>query len=309
MNNTPRDVFYHIGAFATLYLAALALITVWFRMIDVMLPDALRDAYYYADPYSGPMRFAIASLIVLTPVSLMLFRQIRRDMRSNPGRRELGVRRWLVYITLFITGATIVGDLIWLLNAFLGGTLALAFALKAGVLLVIMGGAFWYFLSDMRNAWSDERRASRIIGAGVGALVALSILAGFAVMGSPAQQRDVRLDQQQVSDLSTLQYQIVTFWQQNERLPESLQELESDILESFTPEAPAGRDAYTYEVTGERTFELCATFAQSSNVYSYRMSPDAYGIAGGASWEHDAEHTCFSRTIDPNLIRPARMIN
>lgn len=309
MKNTPRDVFYHIGAFATLYLAAIALITLWFRMIDFALPDAVRDAYYYTDPYSGPMRFAIASLIVLTPVSLYLFRQMKRDLQHDPARRTLGIRRWLIYVTLFIAGATIVGDLIVLLNAFLGGTLVLTFALKAAALLLIMGGAFWYFLTDVRDAWRNEARAAKLVGRGVALVVVVSILAGFLIMGSPAEQRDIRLDQQQISDLSTLQYQIVNYWQQNERLPVSLAELESDILESYTPEAPPGRDAYTYNVTGERTFELCATFAQSSSVYSYRMGPDAYGIAGGASWEHEAGHTCFSRTIDPNLIRPVRMMN
>src|SRR5690606_29000474 len=123
-------------------------------------PDALASAYYYSDPYSGPMRFAIASLLVLGPVALWLLRLLQREARSDPQRQQLTIRRWLTYLTVLLAGATIVGDLIALLNAFLGGTLPAAFALKALALLLVMGAAFWYFVLDLRGYWQGHAERS-----------------------------------------------------------------------------------------------------------------------------------------------------
>lgn len=293
-----------MGAFATLYFAAIALITLLFRMIDYAFPDALRDAYYYADPYSGPMRFAIASLIILVPVFLFLMRTIQKETRATPERQALGVRRWLTYITLFIAGATIVGDLIALLNSYLAGELATAFLLKALVLFLIMGAGFWYFLLDIRGYWQKRERISQTVGGGVLVAVVAVIVGGFFIMGSPAVQREVRLDQEQVNDLSMIQYQVVDFWQQNGRLPQELAELESDITGFRVPTAPADREVYRYEVRGSNSFALCAIFARASDVYSQVEAPSAYGIRGALSWEHEVGETCFERTIDPALIKP-----
>lgn len=303
MKNTPRDFFLHFGAFGTLYLAAIALITLLFRMIDYALPDVVRGPYY-ADPYSGPMRFAIASLIILVPIFLYLMRVIQQEARKTPERRSMGIRRWLTYITLFIAGATIVGDLIALLNSFLGGTLANTFALKVAVLFVVMGAAFWYFMLDIRGYWQHREKMSQMVGYGVLAAVLASIVGGFLIMGSPSVQRDVRLDQEQVNDLSSLQYQIVGYWQQNERLPQSLDAIESDITGYTVPEAPEGRPAYEYRTEGALTFVLCATFAQDADETRYSIAPEAYGLRGSTHWEYTKGRSCFERTIDPNLIRP-----
>jgi len=303
MKNTPRDFFLHFGAFAALYLSAIALITLLFRMIDYVFPD--ESALYYADPYSGPMRFAIASLLILAPLFLWLMRMMQQEARKNPERRTLGVRRWLTYITLFIAGATIVIDLIVLLNSFLAGELVETFLLKVAVLLVIMGAGFWYFILDIHGHWQDREGASKMVGYGVLALILTTIIAGFAIMGSPSVQREIRLDQQQVQDLSMVQYQVVEYWRQNEALPAELAVLESDITGFMTPEAPADREPYTYEVRDNRTFALCATFARSSEEYGYSMVRDGYGIAGNTSWAHEEGRTCFERTIDPALVQPA----
>lgn len=302
MKNTPRDFFVHFGAFAALYLSAIALITLLFRMIDYAFPD--EAPFYYADPYSGPMRFAIASLLILAPLFLWLMRVMQREVRKSPERQSLGIRRWLTYITLFIAGATIVGDLIALLNSFLAGELVTTFLLKVAVLFAIMGAGFWYFILDIRGHWQSREGASKAVGLGVLAVVILSVGTGFAIMGSPTQQREIRLDQEQVQDLSMVQYQVVEYWRQNQALPQSLAVLESDITGFQAPVAPAGRAPYTYTVQGERTFELCATFAGDSNAYSSRMANESYGLSGNTSWEYEAGETCFTRTIDPALIQP-----
>ena len=146
--NKPRDFFLHVSAFALLFFVAIAAITLLFTLIDYRFPDALRG--YFGDPYSGPVRFAIASLIILSPIFVVMMRMIQKESRIAPERARMGIRKWLTYITLFIAGATVIGDAIFLLNSFLGGALPTAFALKAITLLVIAGAGFGYFFLDLR---------------------------------------------------------------------------------------------------------------------------------------------------------------
>lgn len=302
MKNTPRDFFLHVGAFAALYFAAIALITLLFDLINYTFPDA---AFGYADPYSGSMRFAVASIIVLVPLFLYFMHALQREVRRDTSRQQLGIRRWLTYITLFLTGATVVGDLIALLDSFLAGTLATPFVLKAFVLLAVMGTGFWYFVLDIRGHWQKHERASKLAGAGLTVVVLISIVGAFLIMGNPMEQRALRLDQEQIDDLSTIQYQVVSYWQQNDRLPATLEMLESPVTGFRVPTAPAGRPAYSYSVDANLTFSLCATFNRASEASAYRSRAEFPGIRSDANWEHDAGRTCFARTIDPELIAPS----
>lgn len=306
MKNTPRDFFVHIGAFGTLYFAAIALITLLFRMVDFIVPDPLLGSYY-SDPYSGPMRFAIASLIILVPLFLYLMRLIQNETRATPARQEMGIRRWLTYITLFIAGATIIGDLIILLNSFLGGTLPTPFLLKSAILITIMGTGFWYFILDISGYWLKRSALSKGIGYGTGVLVAIIIVSGFFIMGSPATQRAIRLDVQTVQDLSSVQYQIVDYWQQNGRLPATLDELGNDITGYRVPVAPDGRSSYEYVVKSNLSFALCATFAEDTATTNYVASESMYGVRGVSNWSHTAGPVCFDRSIDTNLTKPVQV--
>src|SRR5690349_7486788 len=98
--NKPRDFFLHVSAFVVLYFVAIAATTLLFTLIDYRFPDVLNG--YYGDPYSGPVRSAIASLIILSPIFVLLMRMIQREARQTPERAKLAVRKWLTYITLFL---------------------------------------------------------------------------------------------------------------------------------------------------------------------------------------------------------------
>ena len=77
-------------------------------------------------------------------------------MARSPGKRLSAVRRWLTYLTLFIAACVLVGDLITLVHAFLSGELTLRFALKVGVVALIAGGIFGWYLWDLRQ---EERES------------------------------------------------------------------------------------------------------------------------------------------------------
>jgi hypothetical protein len=301
--NTPRDFFLHISAFVALYFVAIAATTLLFTLIDYRFPDVLQG--YYGDPYSGPVRFAIASLIILAPIFVFLMRAIQNEARTAPERASLPIRKWLTYITLFLAGMTVVIDLIVLLNSFLGGALPTAFALKALTLLIIAGAGFGYFFLDLKGYWNAHPAESTYASYGFLGSVIASIVLGFIVLGSPATQRDLRLDMERISSLSLIQSQAVSYWQQNRTLPETIDQLDNPIYGITMPLDPVTREPYTYEKTGDTSFTICATFArESAGTMSGEYYPEIPGLKNADVWEHSAGETCFEREIDTNLIKP-----
>ncbi|MEK7107181.1 MAG: DUF5671 domain-containing protein, partial [Patescibacteria group bacterium] len=230
---TPKDFFLWAGAMVALYVSVFSFISLLFEYINHAYPDPLN--YNYVDPYSGGMRFAIASLIVLFPVFLVLMRLIRRDIARIPEKRDLWVRRWALFLTVFAAGAAVIIDLITLINYFLGGDLTTPFVLKVLVVLLVAGGAFLHFLADVRGYWVQFPEYANRVGYAVAVLAIVAIVSGFFIMGTPSEIRMYRFDDQKANDLTSIQWQIVNYWQQKEKLPAALSDLNDSISGFVVP--------------------------------------------------------------------------
>lgn len=294
---SPKDFFLWAGAMVALYGSVISFITLLFQYINYAYPDPLSYTYF-ADPYSGGIRFAMASLIVLVPVTIILMRFIRRDIAAEPSKAELWVRRWALVLTVFIAGFAVVGDLIALINAFLGGDLTTRFVLKVAVLLLVAGAVFMHFLADLRGYWVANPGRARLVGIAAGILVLATIIAGFFIMGSPSQVRLYRFDSQKVQDLQNIQWQVVNYWQQKESLPESLSDLEDPISGWVAPRDPQTGEMYVYKRNSPLDFAICATFNAESQNTGETMPSRAYGTLEG-NFNHGAGEVCFDRSIDP----------
>jgi hypothetical protein len=299
---TPKDFFIWIGAMVALYGSAVALIALLFEYINHAFPDPLA---FYTDPFSDPIRFAMASLIVLVPVAIVLMGLIRKDIGRMPDKADLWVRRWALVLTVFIAGATVVGDLITLINYFLGGDLTTRFILKVVVVLLVAGAIFLHFLSDLRGYWLANPARARMVGYGAGLAVIVAIIAGFFIIGTPGQVRLMRFDSQKVNDLQSIQWQLVDFWQRKQVLPASMEELDDPLSGWKKPRDPQTGEPYRYERTSNTSFKLCATFNAASTrpETSEAVPVRAYGTIDG-SFEHGAGNVCFDRTIDPERYPP-----
>ncbi|NQV93363.1 hypothetical protein HQ403_02590 [Candidatus Kaiserbacteria bacterium] len=311
MKTTPKDFFFSVGAFAALYISAVSLLTLLFQYIDILFKDAL-DTFY--DPYSGAIRFSIASLIIIFPLYVYLTRLINQDIRMNPEKKEVGVRKWLIYLTLFVAGATIIIDLIVLINTFLGGEeLTSGFILKVISVLVVIGGVFLYYLYDLRGKWETSKSLSQTIGGIVSILILSAIVGGFFIIGSPQTQRLIRFDQDKINDLSSIQWQIVNFYQQKERFPKSLDELEDPLVGFIVPKDSQTGNDYIYNLGEGTLFELCANFNKESRGYAMGESrivkpinsEYGYGLEN-ENWTHGEGEACFERTIDPDKFPPLK---
>lgn len=301
---TPKDFFLWAGAMVALYGSVISFITLIFAYINHAFPDALEQGgYYYSDPYSGSIRFAMASLIVLVPVSILLLQIIRKDIIKEHAKADLWVRRWALFLTLFLAGLAMVIDLITLINYFLGGELTTRFVLKTAVVLLIAAGVFMHFLADYWGYWIKFPGKARMVGIAAGILVLLSIIAGFFIIGSPTSVRMQRFDSQKVSDLQNIQWQVINYYQTKGVLPAELAQVADPISGAFIPKDPQSSTEYVYRVTkAPYTFELCATFNKDSiatgNGDMSRPVPAAVG-GEGENWAHGVGEKCFERTIDP----------
>jgi len=295
---TAKDFFLHIAVIALLYTGTVALLNILFRVINVAFPQVTQYGYYDSTSISLP----VATLIVVFPLFLFLANVLRKGYAEDPSRKEYAVRKWLIYITLFIAGGVLAGDLVTLIYYFLDGQeMTTAFLLKILSVLVVTGCIFGYYIDDLKDRLTNARRNIWRVVAAI--LVVGSIVAGFSVLGTPSSQRMLRYDSQKVSDLQNIQWQIVNYWQQKGALPTTLEQLQDPISGFVIPVDPQSQP-YEYKKINNLAFELCATFNKPAQVTNGSMVPavytEPYGKLG-ETWQHETGRQCFPRTIDPEL--------
>jgi hypothetical protein len=305
LKTTPKDVFLQLLMMVMLYICVISFITISFSYIDYWHPDPLN---YYLQGTLDSIKHASSMLIVSFPLMLLLGWFIQKDFRKNPGKHELKFRKWLVYLTLFVSAITIVVDLIQLVYRFYGGDLTLTFSLKVLSVLILTGAVFGYYVWDVQSEPHKSKVPNRVAWTSSIAVVAMIVL-GFIVVGSPTKQRQLRMDEQRVNDLSMLQGEIINYWTLKDTLPTSLNDLKNDLRGFIPPVDPETQAPYEYTAVEPLKFKLCATFtlpSQNSNIDGKTVpvaTPYYYGgyPASGDLWTHDTGLKCFERTIDPSL--------
>lgn len=308
---TPKDFFLWVGAMAALYTSVFAFVSLIFGYLDYVFPDPLAYyAYYSGDPYSSGLSTQMAMIIVLLPIFFALITFIRRSIAADPTRRDVWIRRWALYLTIFIAGATVAVDLVTLVIYFLNGDVTVRFLLKVATILLVALGGFLHFLADLRDFWDAQPRQRAWVAWGVGAVALAAIITGFFIVGTPWEARLYRYDNEKVGNLQAIQSQIIYHWQSKRALPQQLSELNDSISGFMVPTDPQTGDSYEYRVTGGFSFSLCATFNAQTQGNAYRtddlsrpVGPSGKGAAPD-NWYHEAGNYCYERTIDPDLYPP-----
>lgn len=301
---TARDTFLHLLAAAMVYLSVIGFITLWWQIINFLVPDKLNPQGFGSQIYMT-LIWGASALLVAFPVHVLISWIIGKDLRANPAKRDSQVRKWLWYITLFISAITIIIDLVSLIFNFLRGDLTIQFFLKSAVILAVTAAVFGYYLWDLRRKeiTSGKPKTIAIIAA---LAIAASVIYGFTLFGSPANQRNLRFDEQRISQLQQIQDATVNYWQQKRKLPASINDL--NVLGYTMPVDPETGNQYEYAATGDVSFKLCAEFktsissdeARVRSQYSYMMT----GVTANPQyWAHPAGRACFDITIDPDFFK------
>jgi len=300
--SVARDVFMYLLVVVVLTMSTVSLGALLFDFINIYLPDQVRGICAY-DGCIGAVNTEVAVLLVAFPVLVWAWRFIRRDVAAQPAKGDLWVRRWMLYLTLFVSGITAIIDLISLINGWLNGELTLQFLLKVLVVLGIAVGVFMYFLRELRQ---ESGGMQKWIAWKAAVIVVLALVAGIWT-SAPWEARDRAADRDRIYALQGIQSEIVNFWQSKEHLPASLGELDDPIKSYRVPTDPVTGAAYGYERTGATAFKLCAVFVTDTPGSGSEVRPVMYpGDPYAADWGHDAGAVCFERTIDPQLYPPKR---
>ncbi len=294
--NLPRDVFLHLLAIVTLYWSAVSFVTLLWQNINYYLPDPLNRTFYQG--ITEIVRVAVSSLIIVFPVFILVSWYLNKIYKKESEVRESKIRKWLIYLTLFIAALVIMGDLIVVINIFLGGEITTRFILKALSVLLVAVAIFGYYLDDVRRETSTK--LAKYFAWTSSILVFVVIISAFFIVGSPNSARLYAFDQQKIYDLQQMQWQIVNYYQSKEELPETLNDLNDPISSFMVPLDSQTNEPYEYNIKNAEnlTFELCANFNRESIEQSKPALPQA---SKNENWQHDAERFCFERTIDRDL--------
>ncbi len=296
------DVFVYLGIAISLVWSVVNLLQIIFSAIDRKFVDVL-NASMYIDTYSSDVRFAIASLVVMYPIYLGLSWYVANDIHKFLYKRDLVIRKVMVYVTLFVTVCTLIGTLVSLIYTYLGGELSIRFELKALAIFVIALSLFAYYLYSMKRDYSKKTNIPLIVSIVVTLAVIISLVWSVSIIGTPSEMRAKRLDSTRLSDISRIQQEILNRANMTDKIPTDLSELDNAFQGYAVPVDPVTKVAYGYTVVQQPTFkinyvtnkkelvtpaifELCATFETARNVDARGMStnvayPTKIGIGGG----------------------------
>lgn len=155
LKSGPKDVFLYLLSIIALYGSAGSFIALIFQYINILLPDPLEGGYYALTGSYGAIRFAISSLVVVFPVYILTSWYLNKIYAEYPQKRDLRIRKWLLYFTLFAAGLIIMGDLVALINKLLEGELTLRFILKVLTIFLVAGSVFGYYIVDLKKNKSE----------------------------------------------------------------------------------------------------------------------------------------------------------
>jgi len=300
--NTPRDLFLHFFVIITLYWSTISFITLIWQYINYFFPDALEYNTYYT--FSGPIRFALSSLIVIFPIFLFLSFYLNKIYIKEPQVRDSKIRKWLIYFTLFTAGIIMTADLVTIVNNFLSGEITTRFILKALTIFLISGIIFWYYLNDIKNKITEK--FNKYFSMVISLIILVSVIGGFVVFGSPSFARKIQFDERKISDLQNIQYQILNYWQTKKELPPNLGVFRDSFSGYNVPKDPQTQNDYEYNIKDKDNlvFELCAVFNTESRKFSQGKITQPRMLTISENWEHNSGRFCFERKIDKELYAP-----
>lgn len=331
-NRPKMDIgffFLSVAVLASLITTVASFLNLLFETLDKKFPDVLNASYQYgynSYDYEG-MRSALATLIIFFPVFLIVSYFWKKNYKKGVGHIDEIIRKWMLYIILFLSSLVVIIDLVTLVRYFISGEITNRFIFKVlGTLLVaVFVGVHYIFELQKREKFL---KFSVGFWSGLKSVIWVGLLIWFAfsVMGSPFEQRKLRLDDKRMQDLQGIQWQVVNYYQQKEKLPASLDDLKDPISNYVLPVDPEFQKGinYEYAVLDAKAlkFKLCATFAlpipEGWNEYknygvialdaqageTSATIPPTVPSGVNESWKHEAGYTCFERTIDKEIYKP-----
>ncbi len=313
------EIFVGFFSFLLLGTVAISTGTLLFQIVNKYFPDPLASVNYVLALDTSAIHYAIAALIVSFPLYVWAVWFWFTTFRADAEKGESRLTKWLTYIVLLIAAVTVVGDLIVVIFNFLQGELSVRFILKALAVAAIAGMVFAFYFFERRKIQYKKEVSGSLFRALFGAacaIVVVSVVLGFFAGGTPGEERLRKFDQARASDLSQIAGGISSFASQNDRLPQSFDELKSNPQYSYsvsrTADPETGQE-YEYRTLGKNAqgswmYELCGVFSLSTKD---KQQVSRYAYEFGQWTEHDAGRVCqtLTATVDKNnLLRTVPVV-
>lgn len=293
---TPKDFFLQLGIIVTLYVSIVALISFLFTVINIALPQV--NEFY---GQNSDIAWSMSVFIIAYPVLVYLMFKTNKYFAEFPAKKELAIKKWFTYLTIFLTALTIAIDLIVLLYTFLQGEqITLRFILKILVVVVVALTVFWVALKDLKGNFLGHSAILKKTFLIVSIVIVALISVGFYFNGSPQKARLVIEDNQRVSDLQYIQSQVSSVWNIKETLPNNLDELNDPLNYVSVPKDPSTFENYEYKVKDAQTFEICANFKTDS----LEQTNPKFSQPEQDFFKHTEGRNCFERKVDPATRKP-----
>lgn len=266
--STGKDALYNFGLFLTLMLSIGTFLIMLFNAIDAKFPDVLNNNYSVVG-MSSEQAIMIATLVVVFPLFLIFAFLISKEIKKNSLKKDIAIRKSVVYTLLVASVVTVIGTLIATIYTWLLGSTTNSFLLKAAVIVLVSIILFFYFYYSLKRDYVKETFIPNIIAILSAILIVAGIIWSITMLGTPSKTRMVKLDEQKLQDIQNLKYNIQSYVQSRNKLPSKLEDLDekSSIIDKET------RNVYEYyplSFSGNSSptvfdYRICTTFVLASN--------------------------------------------
>jgi hypothetical protein len=286
---TPWEGLLYLVLFAALFAGAFSLGDLIFSLLDHYFVEPIT----YTGGFDQAVQSAIARILVAVPVFLFAAHRVGRMLVHDPANRTSPVRRWAIIVALFIAVMFMIGDAATLVTYALRGEIYPRLLLKVATVAAIAGTVFIYFMRDLGRRAETRRSSGWFLNVVFVLACAAAVGVSLTIVEPPWSYREIGQDYRRSASLEALEAGIWEYHDDYGRLPETLDAIDSlwhDEL--YDPET---RETYEYRITGEASYELCATFARA-------MTEEDRGWVTEFS-THGAGRHCFERSLPTRSVQ------
>ncbi len=282
--------FLNVGFAITFYTIITSFLFLIFSILDYKFPDRIDFTYF------NPPSLQLAFIFVLTPILILLKYFINLEIKSNPSQKESKLVQWISYFTIFISGTALISDLVIVSFYFFSGKdITLKFILKSLTIFTLASLIAIYYYLEIKNKISFNQE--KFLGLLFVFLMYLTVFYSFLIFGTPSVQRKMRIDNQRINHLQSIQWEIRNYFVNKGKLPESTEEI-YEFSSFVIPKDPITQEEYQYRKIDDLNYELCANFYLENYALQF---PSPYK---NEDWTHPVGKYCFQRKINSAIDKP-----
>jgi hypothetical protein len=292
-----QSVFSLISAFfwIVVYMCLSSIWSILYTLIDLKFPDIIGAPSDYGNSglsLSGAvydaMAFPLATLVVCAVTSVILAFWIISRQKANPALRPDKLYQFIRFVT-FVGGAILAfSGFVYVVYAWLYGSLPMAVFLKGLVAFVIVGTvAAYFYLVAGKTRNNSESLIGRVFALFLFVAMLVTLFVSFNVVGTPKEARKYRLDALKLQDLQSIKYQVDARDEQGQTPMQSLSDIKDEYVKNIVKRNEKAVSGFRL-VSGVKDYKLCANFVSNMPVYvnSGNNSDD--------TWNYTKGETCFT---------------